>query len=280
MEMDNPSLNRPPRFPWFLTASTIALMGLSILSYFYLDNRILGWVTDRSAQWTRSLPVEGVEQLGKGWVILWLACLWTWRAGLTRAAVAILLGLIFLIPVVPGIKMSVHRDRPRILVQSSPADIGPQTPDANPVNRFSFPSGDSATVFVVAGVLLGFTSPWVAPLYISLAGFVGLLRIFTLNHYLSDVAAGAAIGLVGGAIAAALIQRHISDSFLRQRNRMAHWAGGTGIVALIVLESAIHHHSSILTFLRVYGPVVVLTVLGLEISRKRSITQSPRGTQD
>ena len=276
MEMERPSLNRPPRYPWFVTISSIALMGLAVVSYLYLDSQLLSWITDKSIQGTPSLPINGVAQLGKVWVILWLVCVLIWKAGLTRAAAAILLGLIFLIPVVPGVKLFVHRDRPRTIVQSNHVETGHQSPDVNIGRGYSFPSGDTATVFVVVGVLLGFTPLWVAPLYVSLAGFVGLLRIFTLNHYLSDVAAGAAIGLVSGAIAAALIKRHVSDSFLRQQNRMARWAGGIAVVALIILETVIHHHSSIWIFLRGYWPAVVMTILGLEISRTTSITFNER----
>jgi hypothetical protein len=182
--------------------------------------------------------------------------------------VAIILGLMFLIPVVPGVKMSVHRDRPRTLMQLNHVDTGQQAPFVNNSSGYSFPSGDTATVFVVVGVLLAFSSPWFVPPAVSLAGFVGALRIFTLNHYLSDVAAGAVIGLIGGAIAVALIKRHVSDSFLRQQNRIARWAGGIGVVALIVLEAMIHHHSSILIFLKVYGPAVVLAVLWWERVQK------------
>src|SRR5689334_5355317 len=78
-----------------------------------------------------------------------------------------------------GIKYSVRRGRP----------------DGS---RFSFPSGHTAVAFATATVLqrdLG----WKAgiPAY-AVASFVGASRIQTKRHYLSDVAFGAALGIVAG----------------------------------------------------------------------------------
>jgi hypothetical protein len=63
---------------------------------------------------------------------------------------------------------------------------------------FSFPSGHTATAFASATVLQR-RFGWKAgiPAY-AVAGYVGLSRIQMQRHYLSDVAFGAALGIVAG----------------------------------------------------------------------------------
>jgi len=70
---------------------------------------------------------------------------------------------------------------------------------------FSFPSGHAAAAFATA---LAFALAWppLAPLLLGLAAAVAWTRVALRVHYLSDVAAGAALG-IGGAIAAQLILR-------------------------------------------------------------------------
>lgn len=70
---------------------------------------------------------------------------------------------------------------------------------------FSFPSGHAAAAFSVA-VPVAVTHAWLAPAALALAGFVGYTRFALRVHHLSDVCAGAALG-VGGAIAALLLTR-------------------------------------------------------------------------
>ena len=59
----------------------------------------------------------------------------------------------------------------------------------------SFPSGHSMTVFCVAVVLCA-ALPALAPLWLLIALFFGVLRAFLTTHFLSDVMAGAAIGIL------------------------------------------------------------------------------------
>jgi undecaprenyl-diphosphatase len=60
----------------------------------------------------------------------------------------------------------------------------------------SFPSGHAATAFMCA-VLLS-KGNRAAPFYFSLAALVAASRVYTRMHHASDVAAGAALGLVLG----------------------------------------------------------------------------------
>jgi undecaprenyl-diphosphatase len=67
----------------------------------------------------------------------------------------------------------------------------------------SFPSGHSASAFAFATAASG-ELPRLAPALVPLAGAVAYSRVHTGVHYPSDVAAGAAIGVVCGVIATRL----------------------------------------------------------------------------
>ena len=61
----------------------------------------------------------------------------------------------------------------------------------------SFPSGHSVTAFALAYVL-SLTYPKGSPIFYTLAALVALSRVYLASHFLSDVVAGAALGLFAG----------------------------------------------------------------------------------
>ena len=63
-----------------------------------------------------------------------------------------------------------------------------------PPDRFSFPSGHTITAFAVAGTL-GLFYPFLLPVLLFCAVGIALSRILLGMHFMSDVLAGAAIGL-------------------------------------------------------------------------------------
>jgi undecaprenyl-diphosphatase len=65
---------------------------------------------------------------------------------------------------------------------------------------FSFPSGHAAAATAVAASL-SLARPLLAPLLLPLAALVGYSRVRLRVHHLSDVLAGAALGLVGAVAA-------------------------------------------------------------------------------
>lgn len=74
--------------------------------------------------------------------------------------------------------------------------------------RFSFPSGHTSATFATAAVLqrhLGWKAG--VPAY-AVATYVGVARIQRQRHYLSDVAFGAALGVVAGRTATINVGRH------------------------------------------------------------------------
>jgi undecaprenyl-diphosphatase len=59
----------------------------------------------------------------------------------------------------------------------------------------SFPSGHAQVVFTVATALTILFPRWGAPLFVS-AAVISSSRIILASHYLSDVIAGAAVGIL------------------------------------------------------------------------------------
>jgi undecaprenyl-diphosphatase len=69
---------------------------------------------------------------------------------------------------------------------------------------FSFPSGHAAATAAIAGTV-AYAHPWLGAPLLALAGLVAWSRVALRVHHLSDVIAGAALGLAGSAAAAALL---------------------------------------------------------------------------
>jgi undecaprenyl-diphosphatase len=66
-----------------------------------------------------------------------------------------------------------------------------------PPDKYSFPSGHSITAFAVA-VTLGLFYPFLKPCLLALAFLIAASRIILGMHFLSDVIAGSALGVVLG----------------------------------------------------------------------------------
>jgi len=93
----------------------------------------------------------------------------------------------------------------RLVARPRPADA-----DGRPLalvalpDPFSFPSGHAAASTAVA-VAASLSYPWLAPLLVSLAILVSVSRAWLRVHHVSDVIAGAAIGLAGAIVATSLL---------------------------------------------------------------------------
>ena len=74
--------------------------------------------------------------------------------------------------------------------------VGRARPDKS--NRFSFPSGHSANAFALAAVLGYHGGKYAALTAYAVASFVPMARIHARHHYLSDVVAGAGLGVLAG----------------------------------------------------------------------------------
>ena len=69
---------------------------------------------------------------------------------------------------------------------------------------FSFPSGHTAAATAVAA-RVAIAQPLFAPLVVTLAALIGYSRVRLRVHYVSDVLAGAALGLAGALVATKLL---------------------------------------------------------------------------
>jgi undecaprenyl-diphosphatase len=98
--------------------------------------------------------------------------------------------------VVQGLKRAVARPRPCDASGRPLALV--ELPDP-----FSFPSGHAAAATAVAATV-SFQHPLLAPLLLPLAAVISASRVSLRVHHVSDVVAGAALGLAGAAAAVAL----------------------------------------------------------------------------
>jgi membrane-associated phospholipid phosphatase len=75
----------------------------------------------------------------------------------------------------------------------------------------SFPSGHSVTAFALAYVLAR-TYPKASPVFYGLATMVAFSRVYLASHFLSDIVAGAALGLLAGWIVCRLAAPMLGDA--------------------------------------------------------------------
>ena len=104
----------------------------------------------------------------------------------------------------------------------------PHTPGS-----FSFPSGHAATAAAVAAVLVRAFPP-AGPLFVFVALFGGIARVYFRDHYLIDVIAGALLGLAVGLPVAQRFLGEKPESALRPRRSLA-----PGIVVAVLGFAAV-----------------------------------------
>lgn len=121
---------------------------------------------------------------GLGLVLLWWLGDETWKA----RAVAMILGIFVTAILVFIIKFTVRRKRPA-------GDWGNVYRKTDP---HSFPSGHAARVAMLAVVAVGLGPAWFGILLLTWAPLVILARVAMGVHYLSDVLAGALLGVAIG----------------------------------------------------------------------------------
>ena len=191
----------PPRLGSALLRRPLAALGATLLviaTALLLDPRVTDWATQLHSS-TLDVLVGLINPIGSG-VTLLAACLLLavlcralGRARLCEAAWAGVLAFTVAGLIEFGLKHLVGRPRP--------SHVGPWlAPELD-----SFPSGHATSVFAVATALASFYPALRWPLYV-LAAAIALGRVYLGRHHLSDVVAGALIGL---AIASLVIRsRH------------------------------------------------------------------------
>jgi undecaprenyl-diphosphatase len=115
-------------------------------------------------------------------LILWFFSNSLWR----RWEVVEFMGIAGLAAVVMGIKFTVRRKRPE-------GEWGSIYRSTDP---HSFPSGHAARAFLIAVVASALAPAWLAALLWIWAPLVSIARVAMGVHYVSDVVAGAVLGIV------------------------------------------------------------------------------------
>lgn len=189
-------LRRPSSATRSFFLLTLATSFLFIVSYAFIDQPLARYFQNASP--TLHAVFTQITRLGEGGVylvplgLLFLGALWrrraalAWRAGFVFAAIA-LPGLLADI-----VKPVFGRARPKLLFEQHLFGFTWSGPHAD---RWSFPSGHSVTVMALATALYAiYPRAW--PAYAVLALAVMASRVIIDAHYLSDVIAGAYLGLV------------------------------------------------------------------------------------
>ena len=263
MPCPSSSSSQPVAFGWnrfFLGLAFILLMG-SLASWAVLDQRIITWVVDRGIDPDDNLWVELFTWLGRAWVLIWLLLVWFAASRQRRDVLGAILALVIVGAAVTPLKLSVGRVRPYSVLKAQEAGV----PLQKASHHFSFPSGDAASVFAVAGAVAP-TLVWpLGAVLLGAAGGVAALRVTSLAHYPSDVLAGAAIGLLAGWLGMRLIgKRKWPDRPLPFEPWLV-WAGMVGLpVGMGISEGA----GKLFLFMKSYA----LLVLGaLALARLRGL---------
>lgn len=184
-----------------------------------MDARIAVWLaTHRVAILNDpSVWLGTIEKLGAVWILFALVLGAYRRLGVLRT---LALGVITAVTTFLAdalsflIKDVTHRTRP--------FDAHHQIHPLYVVHSSSFPAGHAATAFAGA-VLLSLLAPRLAPAFVVLAILIGVSRVYDGVHYPTDVLAGAALGaLVGAGAAAAVRVSGLQVDSPRRRNVRGH----------------------------------------------------------
>ncbi len=123
------------------------------------------------------------------WLPGLLLVIWRGSQAWRSLAIAMVTGILLTAVVVVIIKFSVRRRRPE-------GEWGQVYRRSDP---HSFPSGHAARAIMLATLAVGLGTPlWFVTLLVVWAPLVGLARVATGLHYISDVLAGWALGIILG----------------------------------------------------------------------------------
>lgn len=192
----------PLRSPWAWGVPLLCL--LFILWLGLADaNQSLFLAFNRLSSYTGEALWANVTAFGDALVVFSLALLWAGRR--PRLLWALLLAALFGTLYVHGLKQALELARPAEQLAGLPEliVIGPR------LHWFSFPSGHSAAIFALAGLLCQprrVPLPW-KWLAVAVAATVAVSRMVVGAHWPLDVLAGAGGGWVSAVAAAAVAER-------------------------------------------------------------------------
>jgi membrane-associated phospholipid phosphatase len=206
-EADQPDLN-PTTTPagrrrWAirLLAVALPLAGATLLGLFYLDGPVTAAVHSAGTMLTTGEQVRVLaffESYGHGLAaalafVLVLGVARDWRTAVRMAAALAASTAVYL----PLARVVFDRVRPHAWGAWRTADVW----STFAAGGDSFPSGHAATAFAFS-VVLARAYPRGCWVFLPLAAACGIARVLTLDHFASDVFAGACIGAAAGLWAA------------------------------------------------------------------------------
>ncbi len=156
-----------------------------------LDSRL----SQRLSQWAEASPLIRKAAIGLAhsgdspfWIGVLLFLWWRGATGWKFEALAYLAGILLTGLVVQLIKLSVRRPRP----------AGEWGQGYRKIDPHSFPSGHAARAIMLAAIASFLGPVWWAAILWVWAPLVGAARVMLRVHYVSDIAAGAACGILCG----------------------------------------------------------------------------------
>jgi membrane-associated phospholipid phosphatase len=183
----------------------MVLWALALIAAFLVDRRVADWVRHAPLYHRSDRFVPILKLPGNFWFTLAVCVLLAlfhrnrWRAALPLLISGPVVGLIYLF-----LKWAVGRQRPVIV--DAPFDFHPF---AYGLTGLSFPSGHASLAFATATCLAA-VMPRGAIVFFLVAIAVGAERILENAHYVSDVVAGAGLGIISGWIVTWLVSRCFS----------------------------------------------------------------------
>jgi membrane-associated phospholipid phosphatase len=238
------------RFNLTIFVSIIVLGIGALFSYFFIDDRVISWISSNHKNLGGFTGAKLIKILGKVCVPLWLLFLWGFLKNRLQLVLAGFLSMLLALAIVGPAKILTHRERPRwfltnpqMVQESQKNKTTSQNLSSTPaVSRFdihnilkpryqSFPSGDTATVFAPAVTVVPFVSALSLSILFILAGVVGSLTVAGLSHYPSDVLTGAAVGIFCGWLALQISSQWISQNSFR----ITEWWRKVVLIGLILI---------------------------------------------
>jgi len=238
------------RFGLTIFVSIIVLGIGALFAYFFIDDRVISWISSNNKDLDSFPGAKLIKILGKVYVPLWLLFFWGYVKNRLQIVLAGSLSMLLVLAIVGPAKILTHRERPldflkssQMVQESKENKTTSQNLSSTPaVGRFdiqnilktqyqSFPSGDTATVFAPAVTVVPFVSVLGLSILFILAGMVGSLTVAELSHYPSDIFVGAAVGIFCGWLALQISSQWISQNSFR----ITEWWRKVVLIGLILI---------------------------------------------
>ncbi len=234
----------------------ILLIIASFFSKLFLDDFVFSYLSQKprvAHDSFRAFPL-----LGKTIVPIWLLCFWFISTSRIKGITIAILALVLVFPAVFTIKSVVRRPRPRDIMSQE----WKEETRNNPFRSWSFPSGDTASIFAVAAAVSCFMSWYWRPAIFTAAAIVGIMRITSFGHYPSDVFTGAGVGFLCAWLAVKIARKKIKfdDLPIELLRKIA-------IACLIIIPVVIWHSQANYKFVLFINSYVLPSILFCLISK-------------